>query len=71
MRGAHNVVPTVLEGGVQEEAIVFELEMFAVVANATLAQGDQLLALGESADGDRPFLEGNWHRKGDEERGMT
>jgi hypothetical protein len=53
----------VLEGGIQEEAIVLELELLAVVAHAAaLAQGEELLALGERADGDRPFLEGNWHK---------
>src|SRR4051794_22527367 len=64
VRGAHDVVAAVLEGRIQEEAIVLELEVLAVVAKpAALAQGDELLAFGERADGDRPFLEGNWHKE--------
>src|SRR3954453_7001803 len=65
VRGAHDVVAPVLEGRIQEEAIVLELEVLAVVAKpAAPAQGDELLAFGERADGDRPFLEGNWHKEG-------
>jgi hypothetical protein len=58
-----------LERRIEEEALVLELEMLAVVADAALTQGDKLLALGESADGDRPFLEGNWHREGGTKNG--
>ncbi len=50
-----------VERGVQEEAVVVELEVLFGLANTALAQGDQLLAFGEGADGDRPFLESNWH----------
>jgi hypothetical protein len=64
--GAHHVVALMLEGRVQEEAIVLDLEVLALFADPTLAQGDELLALGERADGDRPFLESNWHKKGRE-----
>src|SRR4051794_14555632 len=65
VRGADDVVAAVLEGRIQEEAIVLELEVLAVVAEpAALAKGDELLAFGERADGDRPFLEGNWHKEG-------
>jgi hypothetical protein len=65
VRGAHDVVATVLEGRIEEEAIVLELEVLAILAEAAaLTQGDELLAFGERADGDRPFLEGNWHREG-------
>src|SRR3954452_9422252 len=71
VRGAHDVVAAVLERRIQEEAIVLELEvLLAVVAKpAALAQGDELLAFGERADGDRPFLEGNWHREGRGKKG--
>jgi len=48
---------------------VIELEMLAVVAKVTLSQGDELLAFGKRADGDRPFLEGSWHREGGKENG--
>jgi len=58
---AHEVVALVVERRVQEEAVVLELEMLFGLAYTALAQGDQLLAFGEGADGDRPFLESNWH----------
>ena len=32
------------------------------LTDPTLAQGDELLTFGKGADGDRPFLEGCWHR---------
>src|SRR6202035_1386204 len=54
---AHEVVALVVEGGVEEEAVVVELEVLFRLADSALAQGDQLLAFGEGADGDRPFLE--------------
>jgi hypothetical protein len=55
--------------GIEEEAVVLDLEVLALFADASLAQGDELFALGEGTDGDRPFLESNWHRKG--EKGGT
>ncbi len=58
---AHEVVALVVERGVQKEAVVVELEVLFGLAYTALAQGDQLLAFGEGADGDRPFLESNWH----------
>src|ERR1700691_5745443 len=58
---AHEVVALVVERGIQEKAVVIELEVLFGLANTALAQGDQLLAFGEGADGDRPFLESNWH----------
>ncbi len=58
---AHQVVALVIEGGVQEEALVLELEVLFGLADPALAQGQQLLAFGEGADGDRPFLKSNWH----------
>jgi hypothetical protein len=61
--GANDVVALVFEGRVEEEAIVLELEVLVLFANTALAQGDELLAFGKRADGDRPFLESNWHRK--------
>jgi hypothetical protein len=48
---------------IEEEAVVLDLEVLALFADSALAQGDELLALGERADGDRPFLESDWHRK--------
>jgi hypothetical protein len=61
---AHQVVALVVERGVQEEAVVLELEVLAVLANAALAEREQLLAFGERTDGDRPFLEGCGHGEG-------
>ena len=66
VRGANDVVALVLEGRIEEEAVVLDLEVLALFADAALAQGDELFALGEGTDGDRPFLESNWHKKGRE-----
>ena len=60
---ADDVVALVVERRVQEEAVMLEREVLVLLADAALAQGEELLALGERADGDRPFLEGNWHRE--------
>src|SRR5947209_16305242 len=60
---AHQVVALVVEGRIQEEALVLDAKALRGLADPTLAKGDQLLALGEGADGDRPFFESNWHWK--------
>ena len=60
---ADQVVPLVVEGRVEEEALVLELEVLVLLADAALAQGQQLLALGESADRYSPFLESDRHLK--------
>ena len=62
VRLAHDVVALVVKRRVQEEPVVLELEVLVLLANPTLAQGEKLLAFGERADGDRPFLQGNWHQ---------
>ena len=59
---AHELAGLMVEGGVEEEALMGEPERLAGLADAALAQGYQLLAFGEGADGDRPFFESNWHR---------
>jgi len=59
---ADEVVPLVVERGVEEEAVVVELEVLVRLADAPLAEGDELLAFGERADGDRPLLERDWHK---------
>ena len=64
VRLAHQVAALVVEGRVEEEAVVLELEVLVGLADAALAQGDELLALGERAHGDGPFLESDWHRGG-------
>ena len=71
MRVADEVVALVVERGVEEEAVVLQLEVLAVLADAALAEGEELLALGERTDGDRPFLEGNWHGEVSGGRGRT
>ena len=63
VRLADEVVALVVERRVEEEAVVLELEVLVRLADATLAQGDELLTLGERADGDRPLLECDWHRE--------
>ena len=61
MRLADEVVALVVEGRVEEEALVLELEVLVLLADPALAQGDELLAFGEGANGDGPFFEGNRH----------
>jgi len=61
VRGANAVVALVIECRVEEEAVVVELEVLLGLADAALTQGEELFALSERADGDRPFLERNWH----------
>ncbi len=63
VRFPDQVVPLVVEGGVEEEALVLELEVLVLLANSTLAEREQLLTLGESADRYSPFLESDWHLK--------
>jgi len=63
VRGANDVVALVFESGIEEEAVVLDLEVLALFADAALAQGDELFALGEGTDGDRPFLESNWDKE--------
>ena len=60
---ADQVVSLVLERRIQEEPVVFQAELPVRLARG-LAQRHELLALGESADSDSPFLEGNWHVAG-------
>jgi hypothetical protein len=63
VRLADDVVSLVIECRVQEEAVVFELEMLVLLANSAFAECEELLAFRERANGDGPFLEGNWHRR--------
>ena len=50
------VVALVVEGRIEEEAVVLDLEVLVLLPDAALAQGEQLLTLGESAHGYCPFL---------------
>ena len=63
VRFTDEVVPLVIEGRVEEEALVLEFEVLVLLADAALAQSEQLLALRESADRYCPFLESDWHVK--------
>jgi hypothetical protein len=56
------VVTLVIEGGVEEEALVLELKMLVFLADSALAEGQQLLALGKRPYGDGPFFERDWHQ---------
>ncbi len=61
VRLAHQVVSLVVEGRVEEEAVVLDLEVLVLLANPALAQSDELLALGEGAHRHGPLFEGNRH----------
>src|SRR5581483_4130463 len=58
---AYEIGTLVIERGVEEKTLVIELEMFVRLANATLAQGEELLALGERPHSHGPFFESNRH----------
>jgi hypothetical protein len=58
---ADQVVALVVERGVEEELLVFDLEVLVVLADSALAQRYELLTLGESAHSDGPFLESDRH----------
>jgi len=45
MRLAHQIVALVVERGVEEEAVVLELEVLARLANSAFTERQQLLAL--------------------------
>src|SRR6185295_2726632 len=47
----------------QEEAVMLKREMLLGLANAAFTERHELLALCESAHGDGPFLECDWHRE--------
>ena len=59
---ADQVVPLMVEGRVEEELVVLDLEVLVLLADSALAKGDQLLALGQRAHGHGPFFESNRHR---------
>src|ERR687895_1476646 len=60
---ADAVVSLVVERGVEEEAVVLDLEMLVLLTDSALAEGEELLAFGERAHGYGPFLECDWHRR--------
>src|SRR5215207_9889295 len=61
VRLAHEVVALVVEGGIEEEAVVLEVEMLLVLADPALAKREQLLTLGQRAHRHGPLFEGNRH----------
>ena len=62
VRLAHQVVALVVEGRVEEEAIVLDLEVAVLLTDAPLAEREELFAFGEGAHGDGPFFESDRHR---------
>ena len=56
VRLADEVVPLVVEGRIEEEPLMLELEVLVLLADPALAKGQQLLALGKRADRHGPFL---------------
>ena len=61
VRFAHQVVALVIERRVEEEPVVLDLEVLVLLADSALAQGDQLLTLGEGAHRNGPFFACNRH----------
>ena len=59
---ADQVVPLVVEGRIEEELVVLDLEVLVVLADSALAEGDELLALGQRSHGHGPLFECNRHR---------
>jgi hypothetical protein len=60
---AYQVARLMIEGGIQEEALVGEPERLAGFTDSALAESYELLTFGKSTNGDSPFFESNWHRK--------
>src|SRR3954471_7403106 len=61
VRLADQVVALVVKGGVEEETVVLDLEVLLLLADAALAQGYELLPLGQGAHCHGPLFEGNRH----------
>src|SRR3954451_3781187 len=61
---AYEAAGLVVEGRVQEEPVVLDLEVAVLLADTTLAESQQLLAFGESAHGHGPFFESDRHMRG-------
>jgi hypothetical protein len=64
VRLAHQVAGLVVERGVEEEAVVLDLEVAMLFADAALAQREELLTLGEGAHSHSPLFQSNRHRRG-------
>ena len=61
VRLADQVVALVVEGRIEEELVVLDLEVLVLLADTALAEGDQLLALGQRPHGHGPLFESNRH----------
>ena len=61
VRLADQIVPLMVERRVEEELVVLDLEMLVLLADAALAEGDELLTLGQRAHGHGPLFECNRH----------
>ena len=57
MRLADEVVALVIEGGVEKEPVVLELEVLAVLSDAALSKSDELLSLGQRSNRHSPLFE--------------
>jgi hypothetical protein len=63
MRLADQVVPLVVEGRVEEELVVLDFEVLLVFADTALAEGDELLTLGQRSHGHGPLFQCNRHKE--------
>jgi chromosome segregation protein len=61
---AYEAAGLVVEGRIEEEAVVFDLEVAVFLADSTLAESQQLLAFGKRAHGHGPFFESDRHMRG-------
>ena len=58
---ADEVVALMVEGRIEEELLVLELEVLVLFTDSALAERDELLALGEGANRHGPLFKGNRH----------
>ena len=58
----HQIVVLVVECGVEEEAIMLQLEVLVLLADSAFAECQELFAFRQGSHGNGPFLERNWHR---------
>src|SRR5919198_5419507 len=61
VRLANEVVALMVEGRIEEETVVLELEVLVLLTDAALAEGYELLTLGQGAHRHGPLFEGNRH----------
>src|SRR5919197_3095453 len=61
VRLAPEVVALMVDGGIEEEAVVLDLEVPVLLPDPALAQGQELLTLGKRTNGYGPLFERDWH----------